>query len=464
MENPRSAEGPILLLGEDNHHLLVMASGSRSPPSSPRRDVEENEEGTAIDDWMLASIESWVRSSGRPQDDVVERIMTSFDMEELRQAATRLRDGKATVKFTVPDRGTADYSRRLATEVYKAILSVQDQSSPSVQFWVCAGELHKVPGAAFVDKPDEVGVTARLGGVDAKLNDMMERLKEAEGLKETVKDLARIVTSLQEQLKAQQLQPPQVQNGASYADKTRSRAVQRLQGLPRERSGSVKRGRQEDIAGGSQVQMAKQLRMQDLGEIENARSVREAHPATAGSALSQDLQGFRNSDGEDGWQVPRKKKQGSIRKGNSAVQAEGGIAAPVSVFISGTSPNCTEEIVKEKLLECATAMSSGQGQENAKELVVLRVEHIPIKIPQGEERRSRCWKVTVSPECSEHMAKDEAYPAAWGWRKWNRGPRASEQGPKSLELRTSQVPLYQGSRTLGSGASQGLSQASNVGA
>ena len=448
--------------GED---CLGMESGSRSPPSSPRRDVEENDEGTAIDDWMLASIESWIRSSGRPQDDIVERIMTSFDMEELRKAAARLRDGKwATLQFSVPDRGTAGYSRKLATEVYKAILSVQDQNTPSVQFWVCAGELHKVPGAAFVDKLDEVGVTARLGGVDAKLNDMMERLKEAEGLKETVNDLVRVVTSLQEQLKSQQLQPPQVQAGASYADMTRPRAVQRLQGNPRERSPSVKRGRQEENTGGSQGQSAKQLRMQDQGEIENARYVREAHPAAAGSALSQDLQGFRNRDGEGGWQVQRQRKQGSIRKGNSAVQAEGGIAAPVSVFISGTSPNCTEEIVKEKLRECAAAMSAGQDQENAKELVVLRVEHIPIKIPQGEERRSRCWKVTVSPECAGHMAKDESYPAAWGWRKWNKGPRASEQGPKTLEPRPLQDPLDQGSNTLASGASQGLSQVLNVGA
>ena len=68
-----------------------------------------------------------------------------------------------------------------------------------------------------------------------------------------------------------------------------------------------------------------------------------------------------------------------------------------------------------------------KDQENVKELVVLKVEHIPIKIPQGEERRSKCWKVTVGPEFVEHMAKDEAYPAAWGWRKWSRGPRVLQR-------------------------------------
>ena len=444
--------------GEDCLHQLVMAS--RSPPSSPGKGGDDNDEGTAIDDWMLASIESWIRNSGRPQDDIVERIMTSFDMEELRKAAARLRDGKwATTQFKVPDRGSADYSRQLATVVYKAILSIQDQATPKVQFWVSAAELDKVPGAAFVDKLDEVGVTARLGGIDAKLEMMMEKLKGADQLKETVHDLARVVTSLQGQLKVQQ----QVTGGISYADRARPRTVQMLQGQGRERSTSSKRVREDEIAGGSQEQLAKQQRRHGGSEIEQALNVRKAHPAAAGSALSQDLQGFRTS--EVGWQLPRRRKQGNnIRKGNSVVQAEGGIAAPVSFFISRTSPSCTEEIVKEKLLECATAISAGQDQENVKELVVLKVEHIPINIPQGEERRSRCWKVTVPPEWAEHMAKDESYPAAWGWRRWNRGPRDSEQGSRTLELRTSQGALGQGFRTLGSGASQGLSQAPDGGA
>ena len=426
----------------------VMESGSKSPPSSPNKGGGDSDEGTAIDDWMLAAIESWIRSSGRPQDDIVEMIMTSFDMEELRKAASRLRDGKwATVQFKVPDRVAVDYSRQLATVVYKAIQSIHDQATPKVQFWVSAAELHKVPGAAFVDKLDEVGVTARLGGVDAKLELMMERLKGAERLEESVKDLSQVVTSLQEKLKAQ---PVQVTSDASYAEKVRGRLPRMLQGLhgqDRNRSASTKRVRSEDAAVGSQGMRAKQRKtLGSNDDVEQAVLSREAHPAAAGSALSQDLQGFRYTENE--WQMPRRKKQGNIRKGNSAVQAEGGIAAPVSVFISGTSPNCTDEIVKEKLMQCATAMSA--NQESGSKLIVLKVEHIPIKIPQGEERRSRCWKVTVSPECAEHMAKDEAYPAAWGWRKWNRGPKSLEQGSRTLELGTSQEHV--GSQVLNGGA------------
>ena len=425
-----------------------MESGSKSPPSSPRKGGGDSDETTAIDDWMLATIEGWVRSSGRPQDDVVERIMTAFDMEELRKAAARLRDGKwATVQFKVPDRGAADYSRKLATEVYKAIQSVQDQETPKVQFWVSAAELHKVPGAAFSDRLDEVGVTARLGGVDAKLEQVMERLKGAERLEETVKDLTRIVTSLQEKLKAQP-----VASTASYAEMARGRLPRVFQGpngQERNRSVSTKRFRSAE-ADGERQGLAKQRKT--IGgnvEIEQARFSREAHPAATGSALSQDLRGFRTNNGEYGeWQAPRKKKQVNIRKGNSTVQAEGGIAAPVSVFISRTSPNCTEDTVKEKLEQCATAMAA--DDESGSKLKGLKVEQILIKIPEGEERRSRCWKVTVSPECAEHMYKDEAYPAAWGWRKWNRGPRSLEQGSKTLELRPSQG--HGGSQVLNGGA------------
>ena len=410
---------------------VMESGGRRSPPSSPRRGEEVEEDGTAIDDWILASIEGWIRSSGRPQEDIVERIMTAFDMEELRKAATRLREGKwASQQFKVPDRGPADYSRQLATVVYKALLSIQDQGQPKVQFWVCAAEMHKVPGAAFVDNLDEVGVSARLGGVDGKLDAIMERLKDAESLKESVTDLARVVTGLQEQLKAQSVELQQVQAGGSYADRTRvTRPLLRVAQSGRNRSGSVKRGRDqaEEVEGN----VAKQMKEAGDVEVHQALEMRHAHPAVQGSALSQDLQALRHE--ENGWQKPRKRRQGGIRKGSSAVQADGGISAPVLIFISGTNPNCTEEKVKEKLVECAAAIAKDPGQENVKELVVLKVEHIPIKIPQGEERRSRCWKVTLGPEFADHMARDEAYPAAWGWRKWNRGPRAS-QGTETTDV------------------------------
>jgi hypothetical protein len=160
-------------------------------------------------------------------------------------------------------------------------------------------------------------------------------------------------------------------------------------------------------------------------ELVEVRAVRKAHTEQPGSLLSQDLRGARQ--GERGWEEQRRRRrQGGANKGSSTIKADGGVAAPVSVFISGTSPNCNEDGVKEKLLQCAAAVPVEQGLEGGVKLVILKVEHIPIKIPYGEERRSRCWKVTLAPEFAGHMAKGEAYPAAWGWRKWRMGPQVSQ--------------------------------------
>ena len=111
----------------------------------------------------------------------------------------------------------------------------------------------------------------------------------------------------------------------------------------------------------------------------------------------------------------QRRRPGTVKKGSSNVEAEGGQQAPLSIFLSGTSPATTEDIVKEKLKLCAA-----QVKEDQTELNILRVEHIPLrKIPPGEALRSRCWKVTVAPDWAEHMLTSAAYPGAWGWRRWN---------------------------------------------
>ena len=115
-----------------------------------------------------------------------------------------------------------------------------------------------------------------------------------------------------------------------------------------------------------------------------------------------------------------------IQKGTSVVQAEGGVKPPYAIFLSGTRQDCTEDEVKEKLMLCA--VSVGGDQEAGVQLQGLKVDHIPLKIPNGEAPRSRCWKVTVPHQFAEHMSKSEAYPASWGWRRWNRGQRQGGRG------------------------------------
>ena len=83
--------------------------------------------------------------------------------------------------------------------------------------------------------------------------------------------------------------------------------------------------------------------------------------------------------------------------------------------------------MKEKLSACYAALSSDVDNEVPRaELEVLKVELIPLNIPEGETPRSKCWKVTVAPEFAAHMARGEAYPQAWSWRKWHPGPRTPQ--------------------------------------
>ena len=76
-----------------------MMDSSRRSPSAPRKGGGDAEDAEAtnrdiedIDNWVLVSIDSWVRS-GLPKDDVIEKIMSSVSLHELRDAAQVLRGG-----------------------------------------------------------------------------------------------------------------------------------------------------------------------------------------------------------------------------------------------------------------------------------------------------------------------------------------------------------------------------------
>ena len=381
--------------------------------------LTDDEGGTWLNDWLLSTVDSWVLS-GRSKEDVVGKVMTSFDLKDLRAAARRLQKGKwVSPNFTIMGEGSADYSRQLAGVVYDALVSIQNKDPVAVKFCVSSADLSRVPGAQFDDNLDEPAVSARLGSVDARLVEILERLVRTEQLSGTVAGLATTVTKLQDQLREQQLAAKAVQpQAASWAQTvgmnlTKERG--RLSRLRSERSTSRKRQGDEMFGTGSKQQRV--VGSQVGREVDAAIALRQTHPAPPGSILSQDL-----ATEKEFQQVVRKRRGSGVKKGSSQVQADGAEAAPFSVFISGTSPACKVETVKEKLIQCAAAVRTEQPESEEKELEILKVEEILLKIPQGEVRRSRCWKVTVPPEFAEHMMTSKAYPAAWGFRKWQRGP------------------------------------------
>ena len=414
-------------------------------------------EVSPCNDWILATVYAWMYDGGRTKDEIMPKVMTSFDLLDLRAAATKLRDGKwATPNIKVPGESTTEYSRQLAGEVYEGLLRIQNEADPRVQFYVSAVELKKAQAVGpFCDQLDEPAVAARLGLVDTKLQVILDRVMAAEQLESTVAGLAKTVSELQEQVRgnqdgqqlaeavkvqtaqmqraaaalqqvAEQQQGAEQQKGAqllpgrTWAEQAGGRSrmgVLQAEAGRRDRSNSSKRGRE------SNSDTEAPLSQRSRHEVRQSVTARTAHPAPTGSALSQDLAQLAEAAGgggrgrEESYTVVRRKKRaGVVQKGSSAVEAEGGVKAPYSVFLSGTSPATTEEIVKEKLLLC------GEAQK----LEILKVEHIPLKIPSGETPRSRCWKVTVAPQWAEYMQTSVAYPASWGWRRWNRGAQGSQ--------------------------------------
>ena len=419
-----------------------MEQGRGVPPDRPAGELEDAEEVTVpCDNWILASVYSWIQG-GRPKDVIVEKVMTSFDTKEMRTAATVLRNGGwTTPQIQVPNEGTQDYSRRLVEIIVSSLYSIVNTAPLKVHFWVSAAELYKVPGVgAFPDDLDQPAVSARLRDVDNKLQMVLDRMAATEHLEETVAGLARTVTKLQEKLVENQEEeaaargdwperersvaaPPVEPQVQTYADKVRNK-----ERVERARSVSTKRDRT-----GSDTEGQRRAKLLKTGGRESRWDQQQARDQS-GSALSQSLREARGvatvRPGEQGddqrrqerpfTEVRRKKRNGTMQKGSSTVEAAGGAQAPFSVFLSGTCTDCTQEVVKEKLMLCAAAVG-GEEQEGVA-LEILKVEHIPLKIPQGEQQRSRCWKVTVPQQFAEHIGRSVAYPSAWGWRKWNKGP------------------------------------------
>ena len=380
--------------------------------------------------WVLATINSWV-SDGHPKEEIVAKIMKSFQLSDLRDAASELRKGNWCVpQISVTQEGSAgpDYSRKLAEKVFDGLVSIQNQVPVKVHFWVASEDLLKVPGARqhVEDQLDEQAVSARLAGVDVQLGLVLEKMKSTEQLANIVTALATTVTELKEELKEYKQLVQEMPTSQSWAEMVGGRSrVGRLQNNQRrERSASTKRSREgEESQHPSQKQRL---------EVLQAQESRNAHPSPAGSLLSQDLASLAARTGDEGFvEVPRRNERrrrgGPVKQGSSQVEADGGEKPPFSVFLSGTHTATTEEVVKEKLTQCASAVGKGE----ANELKILKVEHIPLKIPDGEVPRSKCWKVQVESSWADHMMSSEAYPAAWGWRKWHPGPsrgKNSEDG------------------------------------
>ena len=93
---------------------------------------EAASEVTGKEDWVLATIGSWV-CSGRLKDDVVGKNMISFGLKELREAARRIQKGNwSNPNISILGEGSPDYSR-----IFVALTS-KGNKSPVVEVFIGA--------------------------------------------------------------------------------------------------------------------------------------------------------------------------------------------------------------------------------------------------------------------------------------------------------------------------------------
>ena len=119
--------------------------------------------------------------------------------------------------------------------------------------------------------------------------------------------------------------------------------------------------------------------------------------------------GGNGTDG--GWQLPELPH--AARKqcyGSSKVVAKGRTdwAAPVEVFVSNTSPDISEEEIKEVLKLCADDANASQGTLELGDFIVKDVKCLTK--PDLENPRTKCWKVSVPLKYREYIMSDLAYP------------------------------------------------------
>ena len=90
------------------------------------------------------------------------------------------------------------------------------------------------------------------------------------------------------------------------------------------------------------------------------------------------------------------------------------MATPVELFISNTSPDITDNDVKEILKLCAEDAKNTEGNENLADFAVKEAKCLTKA--DSENLRTKCWKVSVPFRYKDYIFSDMAYPMGWNHR------------------------------------------------
>ena len=308
-------------------------------------------------------------------------------------------------------------TRDFAKEVAGAVEALRDAGW---KFYVPAEDLHLLPGITMTSKAaaNDTAVATRIANLERSDAAILDTLRKMEGQ----------LTSLASR------QAP-------------STPALQVNGNPANFGQALDRSRSRD--GGNGAIPKKNHR----GEPSPKRK-REAEAAGAEAAGEED----KKDDYVTVVKKPKQKQKPKVTFGKSkaAITAVAAVK-PVDFFIAGTSTDCTEDMVKEVLVEVARTMP--EGMELGCELEIESVTLVS-RLREGQEKLySKSWKVTVKEKFRTHMMRAESLPEGWHSRRFY-PPRAPRQPPAGGALK-SQLEILKKAEAAG-GPRPGLGEAGYV--
>ena len=310
-------------------------------------------------------------------------------------------------------------TRDFAKEVAEAVLTLRDKGW---KFAVPAEDLHLVPGITKTGKAadNDVALATRIANLERSDTAILDTLRKMEGKL----------------------------NSLASGQASSTPALQ-VNGTPANFGQALDRSRSRD--GGNGAIPKKNHR----GEPSPKRKREEAEAAGAEAAGAEDKKDdfatvVRRNNKE------KQKPKVTYGKSKAAITAVAAVR-PVDFFIAGTSTDCTEDMVKEVLVEVARTMP--EGMELGCELEIESVTMVS-KLREGQQKlHSKSWKVTVKEKFRTHMMRAESLPEGWYSRRFY-PPRAPRPPPAGGALR-SQLEILKQAEAAG-GPRPGLGEAGYV--
>ena len=348
--------------------------------------------GEMVKDLVLGCIQSWLNRFGK--EDIVKMVSENFIDKEIFDALKCLCDCLGLD----PPKSRRNTMKQVAVKVWAAelydTLMKEDNFGKLPEFVVSSQELQRVPLSLMSGANDIVPVCTKINMLEKKMEEMVDNVAK----------LAKV-----QGMPSMQTPLPGLGSYSSVVQGTPTglSGVQHLAQVP----GTPGRPRT-----GSFGAAAIALKRKQGGETGSSISVGQGSAASGSSGAVGDA----NQGGLAGGSVagnPEQPRQSRAQRkqcyGTSKIVATGRTdwAAPVEVFISNTSPDMTEDDVKEILKLCAEEAKTSEGNENLSDFAVKDAKCLTR--PDIENPRTKCWRVTVPFRFRDYILSDLAYPVGW---------------------------------------------------